>query len=117
MLADVLAALDGIDSKLAGAAVDNILAWPGSYDPDAVLVPAVLKFREADGSAAILRLRTACVVHLRLQIAEPLAPPRTGRAAVNSVVDASAAASSAGFSPPPRCRPGATRPCRPSAAM
>ena len=41
-LVDLLTALGQIDVALADRAVDCILAWPQTYEPDAVLVPAVL---------------------------------------------------------------------------
>ena len=47
--------------------------------PDSVLVPAVLRLIGQAASrdlAAVQRLRTACLEHLRARIAEPLEPPR-----------------------------------------
>ena len=38
-LVDLLTALGQIDVALADRAVDCILAWPQTYEPDAVLVP------------------------------------------------------------------------------
>ena len=64
--------------------MDHILAWPKTYDLDAVLVPAVRTLVGAgttQGSAAIERLRAACVAHLRARVAEPLAPPTDWRRA------------------------------------
>ena len=83
-VADLLTGLGAIDAALAGRAVDRILAWPKTYDLDAVLVPAVRTLVGAGtttGSAAIERLRAACVAHLRARVAEPLAPPTDWRRA------------------------------------
>lgn len=78
-VADLFAALGSIDAALADRAAEHLLAWPGTYGLDAVLVPAVLSLADAassHASAAIQRLRTACLEHLRARIAEPLEPPR-----------------------------------------
>jgi predicted 2-oxoglutarate/Fe(II)-dependent dioxygenase YbiX len=83
-VADLLTGLGAIDAALARRAVDHILAWPKTYDLDAVLVPAVRTLVGAGtttGSAAIERLRAACVAHLRARVAEPLAPPTDWRRA------------------------------------
>jgi predicted 2-oxoglutarate/Fe(II)-dependent dioxygenase YbiX len=78
IVVDVLTALDQIHPGLAGAAADAVLAWPGTYDLDAVVVPAVLATRQSRRAetTAVGRLRAAGVAHLRARIAEPLAPPR-----------------------------------------
>jgi hypothetical protein len=78
-LVDLLTALGQINMALAERAVDCILAWPQTYEPDAVLVPAVLGLSgpaPQQAAAAIQRLRTAALEHLRARIAEPLEPPR-----------------------------------------
>ena len=78
-LVDLLTALGQINAALADRAVDCILAWPQTYEPDAVLVPAVLGLSgpaAPQAVAAIQRLRTAALEHLRARIAEPLEPPR-----------------------------------------
>jgi predicted 2-oxoglutarate/Fe(II)-dependent dioxygenase YbiX len=78
-LVDLLTALGQIDVTLADQAVDRILAWPQTYEPDAVLVPAVLGLSgpaAQQAAAAVQRLRTAAMEHLRARIAEPLEPPR-----------------------------------------
>ena len=78
-LVDLLTALGQIDVALADRAVDRILAWPQTYEPDAVLVPAVLGLTGSaahQAAAAVQRLRTAALEHLRARIAEPLEPPR-----------------------------------------
>jgi hypothetical protein len=78
-LVDLLTALGQINVALADRAADHILAWPQTYEPDAVLVPAVLGLTGQAASrdvAAMQRLRTAALEHLRTRIAEPLEPPR-----------------------------------------
>ena len=77
-LVDLLTALEQISTALADRAVDHILAWPQTYEPDAVLVPAVLGLTGPahQAAAAVQRLRTAALQHLRARIAEPLEPPR-----------------------------------------
>lgn len=83
-VADLLTALGMIDEALAGRATEHLLAWPVTYDPDGVLVPAAVQLV---GSAATRdlpaaeRLRAACVAHLRTRIAEPLEPPQDWRRA------------------------------------
>jgi hypothetical protein len=65
-------------------AVDHILAWPKTYGLDAVLVPAVRRLLGSctiRGSAAVQRLRTACLDHLRARIAQPLEAPKDWRRA------------------------------------
>jgi hypothetical protein len=76
-LVDLLTALGQIDVALADRAADHILAWPQTYEPDAVLVPAVLGLTgpATRQAAAVQRLRTAALEHLRARIAEPLEPP------------------------------------------
>jgi hypothetical protein len=77
-LVNLLTALGQINAALADRAVDCILAWPQTYEPDAVLVPAVLGLtgQAAHQSAAVQRLRTAALEHLYARVAEPLEPPR-----------------------------------------
>jgi predicted 2-oxoglutarate/Fe(II)-dependent dioxygenase YbiX len=78
-LVDLFTALGQIDAALAERATDHILAWPQTYGPDGVLVPAVLGLTgpaASPAAAAIQRLRTAALEHLRARIAEPLEPPR-----------------------------------------
>src|SRR5215213_8275078 len=75
---DLLTGLSLIDPMLAERSVDHILAWPKTYDRDAVLIPAARILIGADaiqGTAAIGQLQAACVAHLRARIAEPLSPP------------------------------------------
>jgi hypothetical protein len=78
-LIDLLTALGQINAALADRAADHILAWPQTYEPDAVLVPAVLVLTGPaahQAAAAVQRLRTVALKHLRTRIAEPLEPPR-----------------------------------------
>jgi predicted 2-oxoglutarate/Fe(II)-dependent dioxygenase YbiX len=77
-LVDLLSALGQINAALAEQATSHILAWPQTYEPDAVLVPAVLGLigkAAPQAVSAIQRLRTAALEHLRTRIAEPLEPP------------------------------------------
>jgi hypothetical protein len=63
---------------LADREIGHILAWPQTYDPDAVLVPAALRLARAaapDRGPAVEELRAACLGHLRARIAQPLALP------------------------------------------
>ena len=78
-LVDLLTALGQINAALADRATDHILAWPQTYEADAVLVPAVLGLTGQAAHqtvAAVQRLRTVALEHLRARIAEPLEPPR-----------------------------------------
>jgi hypothetical protein len=77
-LVDLVTALGQIDAALADWATDCVLAWPQTYEPDAVLVPAVLGLTgpaAPQAATAVQRLRTAALEHLRIRIAEPLEPP------------------------------------------
>ena len=76
---DLLTATSRIDAGLAARAIERVLAWPKTYKPDEVLVPAACAFVElAESSAwpAVGRLREACLDHLRERIALPLEAPR-----------------------------------------
>jgi len=76
---DLLTALSRIDAGLAARAVEHLLAWPKTYRPDDVLVPAALAFaKQAESTAwpAVERLRTASLDHLRRRIALPLEAPQ-----------------------------------------
>jgi len=80
VVVDLFTAAVAIDRTLAERAADHILAWPKTYDFDTVLVPAVRNLMIASkGSAAVQRLRMACVEHLRARAAEPLQAPRDWR--------------------------------------
>jgi hypothetical protein len=74
-----LSALADIDAGLADAVVDYMLAWPQTYDIDAILIPVLLRLYDQAGRRtmpAVHRLRRVCVEHLRARIAQPLEPPR-----------------------------------------
>jgi len=76
---DLLTATSRIDAGLAARAVEHLLAWPKTYKPDDVLVPAALAIAELVESKAWLaaeRLRQAALDHLRRRIALPLEAPR-----------------------------------------
>jgi hypothetical protein len=76
---DLVTALSRIDAGLAARAVEHLLAWPKTYRPDDVLVPAALAFaKQAESTAwpAVERLRTASLDHLRRRIALPLEAPQ-----------------------------------------
>ena len=69
---------------LAERSVDHILAWPKTYELDAVLIPAartLVGTGTTQDTAAIKQLQAACVAHLRTRIAEPLSPPADWRRA------------------------------------
>ena len=76
---DLLTAANRIDAGLAVRAIEHLLAWPKTYKPDDVLVPAALTFaRQAEYTAwpAVGRLREASLDHLRRRIALRLEAPR-----------------------------------------
>ena len=76
---DLLTALSGIDAGLAARALGHLLAWPASFAPDEVLVPAALAFvgqAESRAWPAVVRLREVALDHLGRRIALPLAPPQ-----------------------------------------
>ncbi len=81
---DLLTGLGAINWALAERAVDHILLRPKSYDLGAILVPAVrmmIGSGRMQDATSIERLRAACVAHLRIRAAEPLAPPADWRRA------------------------------------
>jgi predicted 2-oxoglutarate/Fe(II)-dependent dioxygenase YbiX len=76
---DLLTATSRIDAGLAARAIEHLLAWPKTYEPDDVLVPAALaiaKLVEDKVWPAVERLREASLDHLRRRIALPLEAPR-----------------------------------------
>jgi len=78
VVVDLMTGLCAIDTARAKRAADHLLAWPDSYGLDAVFVPATRALLGPVGPsclAAVGTLRTACLLHLRARIAEPLAPP------------------------------------------
>jgi hypothetical protein len=66
-LVDLFTAVGSIDPVLADRAADHILALPRTYGLDAVLIPAVRQLIGAatKNTAAVERLRAACVDYLR----------------------------------------------------
>ena len=80
LIVDLLTAASRIDAGLATQAISHLLAWPDTYMPDDVLVPAALalaKLEESRVWPAVARLREASLDHLRTRIALPLEAPRT----------------------------------------
>lgn len=78
-LVDLLAAMSRIDAALAARAIEHVLAWPKTYTPDGVLVPAaraLVELAKDAGWPAVDRLRKAALDHLHKRIALPLEPPR-----------------------------------------
>ena len=76
---DLLTATSRIDAGLAARAIEHLLAWPKTYEPDDVLVPAARALaRLVDSTTwpAVARLREASLDHLRNRIALPLEAPR-----------------------------------------
>src|SRR5271165_2283107 len=76
---DLLTASSRIDAALAAHAIEHLLAWPKTYRPDDVLVPAALAFaKQAESTTwlAVGRLRAASLDHLRRRIALALEAPR-----------------------------------------
>jgi 2OG-Fe(II) oxygenase superfamily len=81
---DLLTGLVSIREPLAGRTADHILAWNATYDLDGVVIPAVrelLTSTSTKQSAAVQRLRLACLQHLKARIAEPLEAPQDWRRA------------------------------------
>ena len=115
-LVDLLTALGQIDVALADRAVDCILAWPQTYEPDAVLVPAVLGLTgpAAHQAAAVQRLRTAALEHLRPYRRTAGATTRLGTGAL-SRARARIAANSATSWRIPTASVGRLRPLKPGA--
>lgn len=80
LLTHTLTALCHLNATALGEqAVDHVLAWPKTFPPDAILVPAARKLSERGGTpgdwAPTRRLVAACLAHLEKRIAAPLAPP------------------------------------------
>jgi predicted 2-oxoglutarate/Fe(II)-dependent dioxygenase YbiX len=76
---DLLTATSRIDAGLAARSIEHLLAWPKTYKPDSVLVPAALAFAklvESMAWPAVKRLRVSALDHLRKRIALPLEAPR-----------------------------------------
>ncbi|MGH7091460.1 MAG: 2OG-Fe(II) oxygenase [Stellaceae bacterium] len=78
-IVDLLTATSRIDAGLAARTIEHLLAWPKTYKPDDMLVPAARAFaKQAESAAwpAVMRLREAALDHLRARIALPLEAPR-----------------------------------------
>jgi predicted 2-oxoglutarate/Fe(II)-dependent dioxygenase YbiX len=78
LVVDIVSALSRIDTKLADAAVGHLLAWPTTYGMDKVILPAVRRLVKQTGGlalAAVERLRSACLEHLRARVALALEAP------------------------------------------
>ena len=76
---DLLTATSRVDARLAARAIEHLLAWPMTYEPDDVLIPtarAFAKLVESTTWPAVGRLREASLEHLRRRIALPLEAPR-----------------------------------------
>jgi predicted 2-oxoglutarate/Fe(II)-dependent dioxygenase YbiX len=76
---DLLTASSRIDAALAARAIEHLLAWPKTYGPDGLLVPAALRLAKQVESMdwpAVVRLREASLDHLRRRIALPLEAPQ-----------------------------------------
>lgn len=78
LIVDLLTAASRIDAGLAARAIEHLLAWPGLYSPDLVLVPAalILAGQASTSWPVVARLREAVLQHLRGRIAAPLEPPK-----------------------------------------
>jgi predicted 2-oxoglutarate/Fe(II)-dependent dioxygenase YbiX len=75
---DLTTVVDGVDAGLAKWVAAHVIAWPGHFDLDRVLVPAsklLIKKRGRSG-LAFDTLHAAAVTHLETRIAETLEPPR-----------------------------------------
>lgn len=78
-IADLLVGLSQIDPQLADQVLTQILKDHRAYDVDAVLIPAArdkLRLPETVELPATVRLRTACLAHLRARIAVSLEAPQ-----------------------------------------
>ncbi len=78
---DLLTATSRINAGLAASAIEHVLAWPKTYKPDDVLVPAARTFAKSMQSTAwpaVGRLREAALEHLRRRIDLPWSPRGTG---------------------------------------
>jgi hypothetical protein len=78
VVVDTLRALDGIDPNLADQALDVMLAWPKTYDPDGICLPTALAL--AGAGPAARRLGATVLAHLRADRPAPGAASRPGAA-------------------------------------
>lgn len=69
---------DSVDAGLAKRVAAHVLAWPGHFDLDRVLVPAAKALVKKHGRSGVAfdALHGAAVVHLKARIAQTLEPPR-----------------------------------------
>ena len=75
---DLTTVVDGVDAGLAKWVAAHVCAWPGHFDLDRVMVPAVkvlVKTRRRSG-VAFDALHAAAVAHLVARITQTLEPPR-----------------------------------------
>jgi hypothetical protein len=77
LVVNALLALSQVDPALADMATEIFLSQSKTYAADKVLIPAGLALGRSTAASAtsVIRLREACMAHLRARIAEPLAPP------------------------------------------
>jgi predicted 2-oxoglutarate/Fe(II)-dependent dioxygenase YbiX len=104
---DLFTALETVDETLAERAASHVLAWPKTYGLDAVLVPALrhlVGMEVTKHSAALWRLRGACVAHLRARAAEPLEAPKDWRRTNKLACRCADCTELAGFLSDPVCR-------------
>jgi predicted 2-oxoglutarate/Fe(II)-dependent dioxygenase YbiX len=81
-IVDLFTGLARIDTGLANRAAAHMLAAPGRYDFDRVLVPAMpdlLARLETANSAAVRQIRLMCIAHLEARVAQQLEAPRDWR--------------------------------------
>jgi hypothetical protein len=79
LIADLMTALGGIDETEAARAADYLLAWPGTYGFDSVLIPAMrhlIRVEMIKNTVSLRRLRIACIQHLQSRTAESLDAPQ-----------------------------------------
>jgi hypothetical protein len=115
-IVDLLTALGQIDEALAVRAADVILAWPQTYDLDAVVIPAIRELVViGDGSAAVQRLRAICSTTCASASRNRWRHRRTGGGPAYFLAAAAIAPSSAIFSPIPSAAFGHSRPPKPCA--
>lgn len=75
LVVDLMTALPKVSAALADRAADTMLAAPGVYGFDSVLIPAMRVLIERPKTAASQRLRTDCAAFLDARVALPLTPP------------------------------------------
>ena len=76
---DLVGVVDVVAPDLAKRAAQHILAWPGHFGLDNILVPAMLRLVETGGATAgdaFGLLHAAGLAHLKRRAAEPLEAPK-----------------------------------------